>query len=134
MAEKFGTEVHLEDTFERALGKVTLALQEYGFGVLTRINVQEALKEKIGEDFRPYVILGACNPRLAFRALSEEPEVGLMLPCNVTVEEAGKDDIIVRIIDPRAMLAGAGADENEVMSQIADEAGELLERVAGSLE
>ncbi len=133
MADVIGTEIHLDGSFEEAVDKVKSALKEQGFGVLTSIDVKEAFKEKIGKDFRPYVILGACNPRLAYTALSEVPEVGLMLPCNVTVEAGSGGGVTVRIIDPRMMLGTAGIDDNEVMASMAAEAGELLGRVADAL-
>ena len=86
MAESLAFKVHLDRTFEEALEAVTAALKGEGFGVLTHIDVRATLKEKLGEDFRPYAILGTCNPPLAHRALSHEAQAGLMLPCNVTVE------------------------------------------------
>ncbi|HDZ59476.1 MAG TPA: DUF302 domain-containing protein, partial [Actinobacteria bacterium] len=79
MTDAIGTEIHLDSSFQEAVDKVRSALKDQGFGVLTSIDVKEAFKEKIGKDFRPYVILGACNPHLAYTALSEVPEVGLML-------------------------------------------------------
>ncbi len=84
--------------------KVIAALKEEGFGVLTRIDVRATLKEKLGEDFRPYVILGACNPPLAHRALSQDAVAGLLLPCNVTVEEDPAGGSIARIANPEMMM------------------------------
>ena len=90
-------------TLEAARARTTEALQEQGFGVLTEIDVRATLKKKLDADFRPYVILGACNPKLAKRALEADPGVGLLLPCNVVVaEEDGA--AVVSIADPRAMF------------------------------
>jgi uncharacterized protein (DUF302 family) len=83
---KLAFQVEMSDSFDAALEQVTAALKTQGFGVLTRIDVRSTLKEKLDTDFRPYVILGACNPPLAHQALENEPLVGLLLPCNVTVE------------------------------------------------
>jgi uncharacterized protein (DUF302 family) len=92
-------------TFEEALARVPQALQAEGFGVLTQIDVQETLKQKIGVDFRKYRILGACNPKLAYRALSSELEVGVMMPCNVVVYEGDDGKAVVSAIDPMATIA-----------------------------
>src|SRR5512136_909974 len=92
-------------TFDQALARVQEALKAEGFGVLTQIDVQKTLKEKIGADFRRYRILGACNPKLAFRALSAEVEVGVMMPCNVIVYEGDDGNAVVCPIHPMATLA-----------------------------
>jgi uncharacterized protein (DUF302 family) len=98
------------------------ALKEQGFGVLTEIDVQAALKQKIGADFRPYVILGACNPQLAHRALSGDLGVGLLLPCNVVLW--GEDDgTVVSLVDPQAMFRVV---DNPQLQPIADEANRRL--------
>ena len=91
-------------TFEQALERITASLKDEGFGVLTSIDVKETLKRKIGVDFRRYVILGACNPNLAHRALSAELGIGLLLPCNVTVFEGDGGEIVVQIIKPQSMF------------------------------
>ena len=110
--------------FDRALDFVTAALKEEGFGVLTSIDVAETLKTKIGADFRPYVILGACNPVLANQALSADDNIGLMLPCNVVVASAdgGSEVAFVR---PHAMMDIADAPE---IREVADQAQAKLER------
>jgi len=110
--------------FDRALDVVTAALKEEGFGVLTRIDVAETLKTKIGVDFRPYVILGACNPVLANQALSADDNIGLMLPCNVVVASADGGSEVA-FIRPHAMMDIADAPE---IRDVADQAQAKLER------
>lgn len=126
----FQVELRLE--FGEAIDVVTQALKEKGFGVLTHIDVKTTLKEKIDEDFRPYAILGACNPKLAHRALESDSRAGLLLPCNVTVEES-EGGSLVSIIDPEAMLASLDLAKNRVVREVAGEARSLLESVAKSL-
>jgi uncharacterized protein (DUF302 family) len=133
MSEELGFEVNLDASYEAALEKVTAALKAEGFGVLTRIDVQATLKEKLGADFRPYAILGACNPPLAHRALSTDGWVGLMLPCNVTVEAREKSGTIVRIANPEMMMQVGGMAGNDTLRGVAAEARARLERVAESL-
>ena len=91
-------------TFEQAIERTTAALKAEGFGVLTTIDVKDTLKKKIGADFRRYVILGACNPQLAHRALGAELGVGLLLPCNVTVFEGDQGQVVIQAIRARAMF------------------------------
>jgi len=90
----------LETDMDDAVERVTAALKEQGFGVLTDIDIQATMKEKIDKDMNPYRILGACNPNLAFHALQSEPRIGLMLPCNVIVREVGENVVEVSAIDP----------------------------------
>ena len=104
MQESIGYEILLDKGYEEAIELVTAALKEQGFGILTRIDVKETLKQKIDVDFRPYVILGACNPPLAYKALTSDPKIGLMLPCNVTVESRGLNSSVVRIANPALMI------------------------------
>jgi uncharacterized protein (DUF302 family) len=119
----------LSCSFEQAVDAVTKKLAEQGFGVLTRINVQETLKKKIGVDFPRYEILGACNPKFAHRALSVEDKIGTMLPCNVIVHE--KDGKIeVAAIDPVASMA---AVDNEQLHGLAQEVRRALEGVVSGL-
>jgi len=125
-------EVDLREPYEQAVETVTTALKSEGFGVLTRIDVKATLKEKLGADFRPYVILGACNPPLAHRALEAEPRIGALLPCNVTVEQAG-EGARVRLVNPFAMLAVGDLGENAEVRAVALEANERLQRVASAL-
>jgi uncharacterized protein (DUF302 family) len=96
--------VSIDAPYEQALARATAALKEQGFGVLTTIDVQQTLKAKLGRDFRKYVILGACNPPLADRALQAELEVGLLLPCNVIVYEDGPASTVVAAMAPLAAL------------------------------
>ena len=124
-----GRTVRLHTDFASALARVTEALKAEGFGVLTEIDVQETLKKKLGVEFRPYKILGACNPPLAYRALTAAPEVGLLLPCNVVVSAvAGGTEIA--LVDPIGMLGFVARPELE---PIAEEARARLERVAQAL-
>jgi uncharacterized protein (DUF302 family) len=126
---EYGYRVRLDRPYEEAVQQVTDALKEEGFGILMEIDVQATLKKKLDVDFRRYVILGACNPPLAHRALSRDLEVGLLLPCNVIVyEEDGGS--VVSIVDPAAMLRVAN---NPALEPIAAEAKERLQRVAGAL-
>lgn len=130
---EIGFEIRLRKPFETSLSQVTEALKEEGFGVLTHIDVKTTLKEKLGEDFRPYAILGACNPPLAHRALSHDGVVGLMLPCNVTVEADGEGGSIVRIINPEVMMTVGELQGDKILLEVAKEARSKLERVANSI-
>lgn len=125
-------EVTVNAPWPEAIERVIAALAAEGFGVLTRIDVHDTLKQKIGVDFRNYSILGACNPPLAHQALSHRPDAGLMLPCNVIVEDTG-DGILVRIVDPDAMMTAGGLAGDPVMEEVGGEAGARLRRVAESL-
>lgn len=125
-------EVTLATPFAEAQLRVIDALKAEGFGVLTRIDVHDTLKAKLGVDFREYAILGACNPPLAHKALSSRPDAGLMLPCNVIVE-AVDGGTLVRIVDPHAMMAAAGFDEDPALQEVGSEAALRLRRVADAL-
>jgi uncharacterized protein (DUF302 family) len=116
--------------YERAIEEVTAALKEQGFGVLTTIDVKATLKEKLDTDFRPYTILGACNPPLAHRALLTDLEIGLMLPCNVIVYEIEAGTSRIEFLDPVVALGIVG---NEQLMPVAQEAKQRLERVAQRL-
>jgi uncharacterized protein (DUF302 family) len=117
--------------YDEAVARVTNALKEEGFGVLTEIDVKATMKEKLDLDFRRYTILGACNPPLAHRALSTEMEIGLLLPCNVIVYESDEGSgSIVSIVDPIAML---GVAVNPALEDVAGEAQARLTRVAKAL-
>jgi uncharacterized protein (DUF302 family) len=109
-------------TFQAVIERTRAALQKHGFGVLTDIDVQATLKSKIGEDFRPYRILGACNPTMAFEALKLEPHVGVMLPCNVIVQQTDAG-VEVAAIDPAASMMSI---DNPVLQEHAAAVGEAL--------
>jgi uncharacterized protein (DUF302 family) len=127
---QLGIYVHLQVDYETALTRAIEALKAEGFGVLTEIDVKETLKKKIGVDYPPYKILGACNPPLAYRALTAAPEVGLLLPCNVTVRQLENGVVEVAMIDPIMMMETIN---NPALKPVADEARARLERVAQAL-
>jgi len=133
MATEIGFEVQMKEPYEEAVEKVIAALKEQGFGVLTIIDVKATMKEKLGEDFRPYVILGACNPPLAHKALVTDPVVGVMLPCNVTVEENPQGGAITRIANPEVMMTVGALQKNQSIMEVAQEARARLENVARAL-
>ena len=126
-------DVELPLAFDAAIEAVSAALKEEGFGVLTRVNLHDAFQTKLGKEFRPYAILGACNPTLAFQAISSQPAVGLLLPCNVTVEWVSDGRCLVRIVDPRPMMAAGGMDDEPAIREVAETAHEKLSRVAQAL-
>jgi uncharacterized protein (DUF302 family) len=130
MSTNIGIQTKLNLTYEQAIQKTTEALKVEGFGVLTQIDVQSTFKEKINTDFRRYVILGACNPHLANRSLTASLDVGLLLPCNVTVYEEG-DQVVVTAIDPMVMLGVIGGEP--AVLEVAAEAKAKLVRVIASL-
>lgn len=130
MTTDIGMRITLKTSFEQAIQITTDALKIEGFGVLTQIDVKATLKEKINVDFCRYVILGACNPTLAHRALSANPDVGLLLPCNVTAQEAD-NGIVVTAVDPIQMLGVL--QEEPVVKAVAVAAKTKLERVISSL-
>ena len=129
---KMAYEVTMRAPFDEAQDRVIEALKEEGFGILTRIDVHDTLKEKLGVDFKKYAILGACNPPLAHKALSNRPEAGLMLPCNVIVE-AVDDGTLVRIVDPHAMMDAGGFADDPALQEVGGEAASRLKRVAETL-
>lgn len=133
MSAEIGFEVHLDHPYDQAMELTKAALKNEGFGVLTSIDVRATMHEKLGEDFRPYTILGACNPPLAHRALSQDAVAGLLLPCNVTVEADGGSASIVRIANPETVLAVGSLEQNPELAAVAEEARIKLERVAEAL-
>ena len=130
MTTDIGIRAVLTLSYEQAIQKTTEALKAEGFGVLTQIDMQDTFKQKINADFRRYVILGACNPALAHRSLSTNLDVGLLLPCNVTVYEEG-DGSVVTAVDPVEMLGVLIGDT--VVHAVAVEARTRLQRVIASL-
>ena len=129
MNATYGFGTSLSVPYEEALPHVKEALKAQGFGVLTESDVQRTLREKLGAQMEPYIILGACNPQLAHRALEQEPDIGLLLPCNVVVRAQGAGSR-VDVADPQAMLGIVG---NEQLNAIAQEAKERLQRAVASL-
>jgi len=126
---QYGFSKTVDLPYEQAVEKVTAELKKEGFGVLTTIDVKETLKQKINVDFKKYTILGACNPPIAHRALQEEEEIGLLLPCNVIVYEKGSKTQ-VSIFDPMVMT---WLMENDQMKPIATEVQEKLQRVLAAV-
>jgi uncharacterized protein (DUF302 family) len=124
--KKYALSTVLNTTYEEAVTKVTDALKEEGFGVLTEIDVKATLKKKLDVDFRKYVILGACNPPYAHKTLQADLDVGLLLPCNVIVYEADDQKAHVSALNP---VSGLEVIENEELSKIAGEVSEKLKRV-----
>ncbi len=129
MANEYGFGIDLRLPYEQAVAAVTEALKAEGFGVLTTIDVQRTLREKLGAEMEPYAILGACNPPLAHRALSADREIGLLLPCNVVVR-AMETGSRVDIADPQAMMSIVG---NDALDAVASEARQKLQRVVEAL-
>ena len=130
MTQEYGLKTTLNIPYETAIEQATAALKAEGFGVLTEIDVKATLKKKLDADFRPYIILGACNPNLAHQALQTELDLGLLLPCNVIVYENDEGQSVVSIVDPIMMM---GVVDNEALSRVANEAKARLQRVIAAL-
>ncbi|MCK1453636.1 DUF302 domain-containing protein [Bradyrhizobium sp. 35] len=116
--------------FEAAVAATTAALKNHGFGVLTQIDVKDTLQKKIGADFRPYLILGACNPKLAYQALTLEDKIGTMLPCNVVVQQRDGGKVEISAVDPVASMA---AIENPELGAVANQVREMLKQVLAEI-
>ena len=130
MTIEYGLQVTTKLSYTKAIEKVTAALKAEGFGVLTEIDVKATLKKKLNAEFRRYIILGACNPNLAYQALQNELEIGLLLPCNVIVYEADDGQTTVSIVDPMIIL---GVVDSAPLKAVADKAYARLSRVRDSL-
>ncbi len=120
----------LTTNFEDAIEKVTAALKEEGFGILTEIDVKATMKKKLDVDFPPYRILGACNAPFAYQALQAEDKIGTMLPCNVIVRQTGKNEVEIAAVDP---IASMQAVENEKLGEIAVQVRSKLQKVIEGL-
>jgi uncharacterized protein (DUF302 family) len=130
MSNDYGMRTLYNGSVAEAETAITDALKEVGFGVLTRIDIADTLKKKIDYDKAPYVILGACNPKVASQALEMEEELGLLLPCNVIVYEGGSGETIISIIEPEAMLSVVNRDD---MKALAKEIRGLLQKALASV-
>ena len=117
-------------SFDEALSKVTAALKAEGFGILSDIDVQQAMREKLGQAMAPYRILGACNPPLAYQAVTAAPDIGLLLPCNVIVREEAPGRVVVGFLDPQVMVNLVGRPE---IQAVADAAEQRLRRACEAL-
>ncbi|MBE1579459.1 Uncharacterized conserved protein, DUF302 family [Amycolatopsis marina] len=122
--------ITLDLPYEQAVPTVKEAFQEQGFGMLTEIDVQATLKTKLDADMEPYVILGACNPQLAHRALDIDRQIGLLLPCNVVVRADGDNQTVVQALDPQVMVTVPELDQ---LQPIADEAGQRINTALDAL-
>jgi uncharacterized protein (DUF302 family) len=133
MLQNLGIDLELPLPVDDAVRMVRDALKQEGFGVLTEIDLQAAFREKLGREFRPYLILGACNPPLAFAAINADPAIGLLLPCNVTVESIGERRTIVRLTNPEALLSNVALASSPELENVARDAGSRMARVAQTL-
>ncbi|MCX2719757.1 DUF302 domain-containing protein [Lentiprolixibacter aurantiacus] len=118
-------------SFDEAIEKVTAELKKEGFGILSEIDVQQTLKNKIDVDFKKYKILGACNPHFAYKALKSEDKIGVFLPCNVVVEEHENGDVEVSLVDPIASMSSV---ENKTLGSLASEVQQKLKNVINALD
>lgn len=134
MSGEIGFEVRVSHPYQETLELTQAALMDEGFGIMTSIDVKETMKEKLDIDFRPYTILGACNPPLAHRVLTEDAVTGLLLPCNVTVEAETDGSSIVRIANPEVVLSVGSLQQNTEVSAVAQEARRRLESVVEALQ
>jgi uncharacterized protein (DUF302 family) len=129
---QYGLDKIVDGAIKEVRDRVIAALKAQGFGVLTEINVQQTLKQKLGQDFRPYYILGACNPPLAHRALEADPSIGLLLPCNIVVQ-TDRDRVRVSILDPEVMFAVVDPETQAKLTGLPEEVKSRLEAALASL-
>ena len=127
----YGFHATINGPFDAAVQRVLDALKAEGFGVLSDIDIQKAMKEKLGKDVSPHRILGACNPPLAYKALQAEADIGLLLPCNVTVRQCEGDDVIVGFLNPDLMVQ---LTANAALQEVAEDASARLHRVRDALQ
>ena len=128
----YGMSVQIPGDFEMVRPKVQAALKEQGFGILTEIDVQKTMQEKIGAAYEPFLILGACNPNLADRALSVDRAIGLLLPCNVTLRQVGSQ-VEVSILDPETMFSVVQGEVKTALADLPQEAKRRLQAALNSL-
>lgn len=126
----YGFSVQMSSGFDEAVERVTQALKDQGFGVISDIDVQKTMKEKLGIEGQPYRILGACNPSLAHQALQADPDIGLLLPCNVVVRKGAENTVTVSFMDPEAVLSLVNRNEIE---ELGNEVRQRLEKVRDAL-
>jgi uncharacterized protein (DUF302 family) len=131
MPNNYGIRRTLDVPLEEAIERITVQLKEQGFGILTEIDMKATLKKKLDVDIRRYVILGACNPQLAYKAFQNELEIGLLLPCNVIVYETDDRKSTVSFIDPLMMM---GVTESEALGEMAIEARKRLDKALDALD
>jgi len=129
---KYGMSIMLSGTIDEVKPQVLSALKAQGFGVLTEIDVQKTMKEKLGVEYEPYLILGACNPQLANRALTADRSIGLLLPCNVVIQQVG-GEVKVSILDPEIMFSVVEPEVKDALSTLPQEARQRLQAALDSL-
>ena len=129
---QYGMQITLTGSLEQVKARVVEALKAQGFGVLTEIDVQKTLKQKIGVDFEPYLILGACNPQLAHKALSADRSIGLLLPCNVVLRSTG-ESVEVSILDPEVMFGVAEPETKAMLATLPQDAKTRLQNALATL-
>lgn len=129
----YGMGIKLKGALDEVKANIVEALKIQGFGILTEIDVQKTLKQKIGVDFKPYLILGACNPHLAHKALAADESVGLLLPCNVVLKQEG-DEVEVSILDPEAMFSIVEPETKKALAGLPQEAKSRLQAALSALE
>jgi uncharacterized protein (DUF302 family) len=129
---KYGIDITVTGPIDEVKAKLQEALKTQGFGILTEIDVRQTLKQKLGLDFRPYYILGACNPPLAHRALEADPSIGLLLPCNIVLQSVG-DAVQVSILDPEMMFAIVDPETQAKLTGLPEEVKSRLQAVLAAL-